>query len=108
MEFFLRTDMALTWPRARTAEGWLTFAFHPDLDEAAAIAAVEMVRLMTGQCALSAKEALSLVSLVVHLRVTRMVNGVRGVHAVLPHGALRSPGPGLPASAEVLSSPVES
>ena len=23
-----------------------------------------------------------------------MVNGVRGVHAVLPHGALKTPGPG--------------
>ena len=94
MEFFLRTDMALTLPRARTAEGWLTFGFHPNLDEAAAIAAVEIVRLMTEQYALSAKEALSLASLVVHLRVTQMVNGVRGVHAVLPHGALKSPGPG--------------
>jgi acetamidase/formamidase len=94
MEFLLRTDLELTLPRARTAEGWVTFGFHSNLDEAAAIAAVEMVKLMTEQFKLSAKEALSLASLVVHLRVTQMVNGVRGVHAVLPHGALRSPGPG--------------
>jgi acetamidase/formamidase len=68
--------------------------FHQDLDEAAAIAAVEMVKLMTELYSLSSKDALSLASLVVHLRVTQMVNGVRGVHAVLPHGALKSPGPG--------------
>jgi len=84
MEFFLRTDMALILPRARTAEGWLTFGFHPDLDEAAAIATVEMVKLMTEQYRLSSKEALSMASLVVHLRVTQMVNGVRGVHATKP------------------------
>ena len=91
MKFRLRTDLALTLPRARTVEGWLTFGFHPDLDEAAAIATVEMLKLMTEQYQLSSKEALSLASLVVHLRVTQMVNGVRGGHAVLPHGALQSP-----------------
>jgi acetamidase/formamidase len=89
MEFFLRTDLTLALPRARTAEGWLTFGFHSSLDEAAAIATVEMVKLMTEQYGLSSKEALSLASLIVHLRVTQMVNGVRGVHAVLPHGALK-------------------
>jgi acetamidase/formamidase len=94
IEFVLRTDLALTLPRARTTEGWLTFGFHQDLDEAAAIAALEMVKLMTEQYSQTSKEALSLASLVVHLRVTQMVNGVRGVHAVLPHGALKSPGPG--------------
>src|SRR5262245_22669888 len=91
MKFVLRTDLALPLPRARTVEGWLTFGFHRNLDEAAAIATVEMVKLMTEQYQLSSKEALSLASLVAHLRVTQMVNGVRGVHALLPHGALQSP-----------------
>ena len=34
-------------------------------------------------------EALALASVVVDLRVTQMVNGARGVHARLAHGALR-------------------
>ena len=91
MKFFLRKDLSLTLPRARTVEGWLTFGFHPNLDEAAAIATAEMVKLMTEQYELSSKEALSLASLVVHLRVTQIVNGVRGVHALLPHGAFQLP-----------------
>lgn len=33
-------------------------------------------------------EALALASAVVDLRVTQIVNGVRGIHAVLPHGAI--------------------
>jgi acetamidase/formamidase len=56
MKFFLRTDLALTLPRARTLEGWPTFGFHPNLDEAAAIATAEMVKLMTEQYELSSKE----------------------------------------------------
>ncbi|MGH7906595.1 MAG: acetamidase/formamidase family protein [Candidatus Binataceae bacterium] len=88
MEFHLRSDLSLRLPRARTAEGWLTFGFHRDLNEAAAIASLEMVALMRELYGLSAKDALSMASLVVHLRITQIVNGVRGVHAVLPHGAL--------------------
>ncbi len=39
--------------------------------------------------AVSRKETLALASVVVDLRVTQVVNGVCGVHAVLPHGAVR-------------------
>ena len=88
MEFSLRRDLAMALPRARTTEGWLTFGFHPDLDEAAAIATVEMLKLMGELYGLSSKDALSMASLVVHLRITQIVNGVRGVHAILPHRAL--------------------
>ena len=34
------------------------------------------------------REAFSLASLLVDLHVTQVVNGVKGVHAILPHGAL--------------------
>jgi acetamidase/formamidase len=34
-------------------------------------------------------DALALASVVVDLRVTQLVNGVRGVHAVLRHDAVR-------------------
>lgn len=88
MELSVRGDLAIALPRARTREGWLTFGFHADLDQAAAIATVEMVKLMGELYGLSPKDALSMASLVVHLRVTQIVNGVRGVHAILPHGAL--------------------
>ena len=38
---------SFAWPcRARIAEGWLTFGFHRDLNEAWMIAAREMMRLM--------------------------------------------------------------
>src|SRR5262249_44946013 len=66
--------------RAKSA-GWLTFGFGRSLDEAAAIATVEMVKLMGELYGFSPRQALSLA--VVDLRITQMVNGIRGVHALL-------------------------
>jgi acetamidase/formamidase len=44
---------------------------------------------MHEQYGLARNDALALASLVVDLRVTQIVNGVRGVHALLPNGAVR-------------------
>jgi len=93
MEFRLHPELKLTLPRARLAAGWLTFGFSQSLDEAAAIATVEMVKLMGELYGLAPRMALSLASLVVNLRVTQMVNGVRGVHALLPDGAIEPEAP---------------
>jgi acetamidase/formamidase len=37
---------------------------------------------------MSRSDALAMASLVVDLRITQIVNGVMGVHAVLPDGAI--------------------
>jgi acetamidase/formamidase len=83
IEFRLRPELRLALPRARLINGWLTFGFGRSLDEAAASATVEMVKLMGELHGFSPRQALSLASLVVDLRITQMVNGVRGVHALL-------------------------
>ncbi len=54
------------------------------------IALEAMLDLMGEQYGLERRDALALASLVVDLRVTQIVNQVRGVHALLPHGALLS------------------
>lgn len=84
----LLPDLHLSTPRAETAEGWLTFGFHEDLNEAAHIALEAMLVLMAERFGLARTHALALASLVVDLRITQIVNGVRGVHAVLPHDAI--------------------
>ena len=89
LTFRLRDDLRLTTPRAETPAGWLTFGFDEDLDEAMLIALEAMLGLMGERHGLARAEALALASLVVDLRITQVVNGVRGVHAVLPHDALR-------------------
>jgi len=85
----VRDDMELSTPVAWSPGAWLTFGFDEDLDEAAAIATDAMLELMGREHGLERRDALALASLVVDLRVTQLVNGVRGVHAMLPHDAVR-------------------
>lgn len=85
----VRDDMKLTMPRANTPAGWITFGFNEDLNEAAAVALDEMVKLMQQFYGIQKVEATALASVSVDLRITQVVNGVKGVHAILPHGAIR-------------------
>ena len=82
-------DFRLDWPVARVDDAWLTFGFDPDLDRAADIALDGMVRLLGREHGLSPADALGLASVVVDLRVTQIVNQVKGVHAVLRDDALQ-------------------
>jgi acetamidase/formamidase len=93
LQFQLHDSHSLLMPRANAPIGWITFGLHESLDEAWAIALEGMLDLMATEFHLERKEALSLCSLLVDLRVTQVVNGVRGVHAILPHGLLRSTAP---------------
>jgi acetamidase/formamidase len=79
----------LQTPTAWTPSAWLTFGFDENLDEAAGAAVAAMLELMRRELGLERADALALASVVVDLRVTQLVNGVRGVHAVLPHDAIR-------------------
>jgi acetamidase/formamidase len=89
LTFGVRDDLELSTPIAWTPDAWLTFGFDEDLDEAAAIAVDAMLEHMGREHGFGRAEALALASLVVDLRITQMVNGVRGVHARLAHNALR-------------------
>jgi acetamidase/formamidase len=82
-------DMELENPVARIDGAWLTFGFDEDLDEAAAQAVDGMLELMGRERGLDRRDALALASVVVDLRVTQLVNEVRGVHAVLRDDAIR-------------------
>lgn len=89
LTFRLRDDLTLTTPRANTPAGWITLGFHKDLNEATLIALEAVLDLLGQQYALPRRDALALASLVVDLRITQIVNEVCGVHALLPHGAIR-------------------
>jgi acetamidase/formamidase len=89
LTFFVHTDRTLTMPRAKTAAGWLTFGVHENLEEAMYLALEGMVALIQELLGVAHTDALALASVTVDLRITQIVNGVRGVHAVLPHGAIR-------------------
>lgn len=89
LTFHVRDDMPLSMPRAKTNTGWITMGLHEDLDEAMWIALRGMLDLMTELYPISRTEAYAYASLVVDLRVTQIVNIVKGVHAYLPFEAMR-------------------
>lgn len=89
LTFKVRDDLHINTPRVRTPDAVMTLGLHEDLDEAAFRATDEMLELMQKQYGLERRDALALASLVVDLRVTQIVNGVKGVHAVLRDGAVR-------------------
>lgn len=84
-------DKPLSLPRAHTPAGWVTMGFSTDLNEAMVQALDGMLVLMGELYGLERREALALASVAVDLRITQVVNQVRGVHAVLPHGAIQFP-----------------
>ena len=85
----VREDLELRAPVARIADGWIAFGFDEDLDAAAEQAVEATLALMERELGLGRREALALASVVVDLRVTQVVNGAKGVHAVLRDDAIR-------------------
>jgi acetamidase/formamidase len=83
------SDLDLRSPIARAGGAWLAFGFHEDLGLAAEEAMATMLDLMERELDLDRSYALALSSLVVDLRVTQIVNGTKGVHAVLRDDAIR-------------------
>lgn len=86
--FDLRDDLALTTPIAWTPDAWITLGFDEDLDEAVIIALDAMLDIMGREHGLNRNQALAMCSVAVDVRITQIVNGVRGVHAMLPHEAV--------------------
>lgn len=89
LTFTVRDDIKLQMPRAKTPAGWVTFGFDEDLNKATVIALEEMLSLIQELYLVDKVEATALSSVAVNLRVTQIVNQVKGVHAILPHGILR-------------------
>ena len=81
-------DLELENPIARVDGAWLTFGFDEDLDEAAAQAVDGMLELMRREHGFERRDALALASVIVDVRVTQLVNGVKGAHAVLRDDSL--------------------
>ncbi len=89
LTFDLLEDMPISTPVANTPAGWVTMGFHQDLDEALVIALEAMLTLLKRLHGLERLDALALASVTVDFHITQVVNHTKGVHALLPHGAIR-------------------
>jgi acetamidase/formamidase len=80
----VRKDLKFDLPRAESATHHITMAFNEDLDDAAKDALREMIKLISEKLSLSPEDAYMYASLVVDMRVTQLVDGNKGIHAMLP------------------------
>jgi len=84
LEFVVRKDFAIARPCAETDTHLLFLAFGADLDEACVNALRDTMHYLTAQYDLTREEAYSIASIAVDFRITQVVDGPRGVHAMLP------------------------
>jgi acetamidase/formamidase/imidazolonepropionase-like amidohydrolase len=83
VQITVRKGMALKWPRAETPTHYIAMGLHTDLDEAAKLAVREMIDFLVTDKKMNRDEAYILCSVAVDLHVTQLVDGTKGVHAML-------------------------
>lgn len=83
-QFIVHEDMSLTWPRAETRTHVITMGMDRNLTTATKIAVREMISYLESAQNLSQEEAYRLTGIAVDLSITQLVDGNKGVHAMLP------------------------
>jgi acetamidase/formamidase len=79
----VKKGKTLKWPRAETPTHYIAMGLHPDLDQAASMATREMIDFLVTEKGMSGDDAYLLCSLAMDLRVTQVVDGTKGVHAMI-------------------------
>ena len=90
VQVVLHKGRRIRWPRAETATHYITMGLNPDLDEAAKIATREMLDFLVENKGLSREDAYMLASAAMDLIVTQVVDGTKGIHAMMPKGIFRA------------------
>ncbi len=83
-QLIVRKDMHLRWPRAETPTHYITMGLHEDLNEATKAALREMIDFLVTVKHLTRDDAYQLSSVAADLDITQLVDGNKGVHAMIP------------------------
>ena len=83
-QFVVHNDLHLHWPRAETPTAFITMGIDEDLTKAAKLAVREMVDFLVTTQGLTADEAYLLTSVAADVNITQLVDGNKGVHAIIP------------------------
>ena len=84
LQLILRKDMHLKWPRAETPTHFITMGINEDLNEATKGALREMIDFLVNEKHLTRDDAYQLSSVAADLDITQLVDGNKGVHAMIP------------------------
>ena len=83
-EFVVRKDLHIKWPRAETPTHYIAMGLHEDLNEATKLAVREVVDFLVEEKHLTRDDAYMLASVAVDFDITQLVDGNKGVHAMIP------------------------
>jgi acetamidase/formamidase len=89
LQLTVRKDLKLSWPLGETATHWITMGMDKDLTVATRICVENTVRFLQERMGLTQTQAYQLSSLAVDLRITQLVDGNVGVHAMIAKSLLR-------------------
>lgn len=84
LQFILHKGRRLAAPRAETPTHYITFGLDPDLDGAMRMAMTETLDFLQEKQGYDFFEAYALTSIGVDFRVTQVVDGTLGIHAMIP------------------------
>jgi acetamidase/formamidase len=84
IQVILHKGKSLKWPRAETPTHYMTMGLDPDLNVAAKIATREMLDWMVEMKGIKRDEAYFIASAAMDLNITQVVDGTKGIHAMLP------------------------
>ena len=87
--FELIKGRPLAWPRAETPTHWITLGLHENLEEAMKMAIRECIKFLAEEKGLARADAYALASIAVDFEVTQVVDGVKGIHAMIPKGIFK-------------------
>jgi acetamidase/formamidase len=94
IQLTVRKDMTLTWPRAETANDYITMAADPDLVTATKTAIQEMIDFLAATMGLTKHQAYQLTSVAGHVAVTQLVDRPNvGVHVKMSKSIFRGAPP---------------
>jgi acetamidase/formamidase len=76
--------MHLNWPRAETPTHYITMGIDTDLTEATKICVHETLDFLVNEKKMTREDAYQLASIAVDFDITQLVDGTKGVHAMIP------------------------
>ena len=89
IQVVVHKGMRTLWPRAETPTHYMTMGLHQDLNEAARIATREMLNFIVATKRLPRDDVYMLLSAAMDLHVTQVVDGTKGVHAMIAKSIFR-------------------
>ena len=82
--FVLHKGKTMKWPRAETPTHYIAMGLDPDVNVAIKLATIEALEFLVAEKGLSKDDAYMLISCAVDLHITQLVDGTKGVHAMIP------------------------